>query len=157
MFEEAEQSVKELKDKLAEVQLERDIYCENLMLLTSTEQNKKNNNVAFCTMYTVDNGEGRDTETCIGVFVTRALAMQAILDVYNKNKELCIDSFTIAEFPVDEPLQPDTMVQMVQYDEEAHCEVSTSILGIQCKYLQQSSVTNSYLAEYKVNALYFIK
>lgn len=153
LLQEAEHALNALREKLATVQLERDMYKE--MLSRNTEST--NDTKAYTSIYTVDNGEGRDTETCIGVFTTRALAMQAILDVCKKNKDLYIHAFTIEEFPVDEPLQPDTLVKLVQYDEEAHCEVSTSILGIECKSLQQSKVTNSYLAEYKVNTVYFIE
>lgn len=150
LLQEAEHAVNALREKLATVQLERDMYKEMLSKNSESPQ-------AYTSVYTVDNGEGRDTETCIGVFTTRALAMQAILDVCKKNKDLSVHAFTIEEFPVDEPLHPDAIVKLVQYDEEAHCEVSTSILGIECKSLQQSSVTDSYLAEYKVNTVYFIE
>lgn len=149
-MQEAEQALNALHEKLATVQLERDMYKE--MLFTKTGDTK-----AYTSIYAVDNGEGRDTETCVGVFTTRALAMQAILDVCKKNKDLSIRAFNIEEFPVDQPLVPYATVHLVQYDEEAHCEISTSILGIECKSLRQSSVTDSYLAEYKVNTVYFIE
>jgi hypothetical protein len=150
IFDESEQSIMNLQEKLAKVQLERDILQEKF------EHSKSSNHIAYTVIYSKDNGEGVDTETCIGVFTTKALAMQTILNICNENKDLSIHAFTIEEFPVDEPLQPDVRVQVVQYDEEAHCEVSTSILGIQCKSLQQKNITDSYLTEYKVNTVYFI-
>ena len=155
VFKDLEQSIKDLEEQLAKVKLERDMYKD--MLSQNTEEPKHVPRVAYMTVYTMDNSEGMDTETCIGVFTTKALAMQAILDACRQNKELNVNSFSVEEFSVDEPLQGNATVQVVQYDEETHCAVSTSILGIKCKALQHKSFTNCYLAEYIVNRVYPIE
>jgi hypothetical protein len=157
VFKDLEQSIKDLEEQLQRVQLERDMYKDMLSQVQNTNDLIHVSRVAYMSVYTMDNSEGMDTETCIGVFTTRALAMQAILDVCRQNKELNVNSFSVEEFSVDEPLVPHATVQVVQYDEETHCAVSTSILGIKCKALQDKNFPNCYLAEYIVNRVYPIE
>jgi hypothetical protein len=153
-FQEAEQRINELQNQLAKVKIERDTY------KTMLEQgNTKNNTLAYMTIHSCDNGEGVDTETCIGVFTTKPLALRAMLDVCNKNEEISLDAFRIEEFDVGKTLIHNDIVHVEQHDEEAHCEIATSIIGILCDANKHIYVylCNSYLVEYIVDKVYYIE
>lgn len=152
-FREAEQTIKELQDKLAKVSLERDMYKEQLSHSRKEETKGK---VAYVPIYSRDNGEGVDTETCIGVFTTKPLAMQAILAVCNKNKEISIKQCMIKEYDVNTPLVPNEIVRVIQYNEEGHYEVANNVIGIYNETANNSLDDEYYLEEYRVNEVYHI-
>ena len=149
-FQEAERSVNELQNQLAKVTLERDIYKEML-----EQVNIKSNTIAYVAIYSCDNGEGVDTDKCIGVFTMKSLALQAISDVCNKNKEVSIDAFQVGESDVGKTLVPNEIVYIEQCDEEAHCEISTNIISILCDPIKRT-YNHSYLVEYNVDKVYYI-
>jgi hypothetical protein len=156
---EAQQCIKEIQNELAtarcelkKVKLERDTYKEML-----TQGNTKEHTLAYMTIHSCDNGEGVDTETCVGVFTTKPLALQAILDVCKKNEELSVDDFRIEDFDVGKALNNDEIVHVEQHDEEAHCEVSTRIIGILCDASKHTATSHSYLREYCVDKVYCIE
>jgi len=158
-FHGAEQSIKDLQNQLAKVKLElvkvkleRDSYKEML-----EQGNTKNNTLVYMTIHSCDNGEGVNTENCIGVFTTKPLALQAILDVCKENNKISSDDFQIEEFDVGETLIHGEIVHVEQHDEEAHCEISTSIIGIQSDINQYKNSGNSYLVEYIVDKVYYIE
>ena len=151
-FREAEQTIKELQDKLAKVSLERDMYKEQL-----SQKEETKGKVAYVPIYSRDNGEGVDTETCIGVFTTKSLALQAILDVCNKNKEICIEQCMVEEYDVNTPLVPNEIVRVIQYDEEGHYEVANSIIGVYNETTNNSLDDEYYLAEYRIDEVYHIE
>ena len=147
-IEETESSMKQLNDQLAIVKLERDMYKE--MCKRGDECAK---NTAYISIYSVDNGEGVDTETCIGVFNKKSLAMQSIYEIC-KNNEFDTESFRIETFDVDKELIPGEIIKIIQRDEEAHCEVSTTIIGVQsCTSIDD----DYYTVDYKINTVYFIE
>jgi hypothetical protein len=155
---EAERSTKALQKELAVIRLERDIYKEMLVKEQrgcNTEYTK-GSNVAYVTIYSRDNGEGADTCTCIGVFTRKSKALQAILDVCKKNDELSIDGFIIEEFDVGKELISDHIVNVLHFDEDAHCETSTTIVGIQCD-VKPENHSQYYSVEYKVDKVYHIE
>lgn len=156
-FHGTEQCIQDLENQLAKVKLERDTYKEML-----EQGNTKRNTIAYMTIHSCDNGEGVDTETCVGVFTTKSLAMQAILDVCKKNEELSFDAFRIEEFDVGKTLIHNEIVHVEQHDEEAHCEISTSIVGILCDANKRSDIRcqtsyHSYLVGYNVDKVYYIE
>jgi hypothetical protein len=147
--EEAEQTIRQLKDKLANVTLERDMY--KRMLVEEGELGG-----AWMTIYSKDNGEGVDTETCVGVFTTNALAIQAILDVCAKNKDVCVDSFRVEDLKTNSPFTTGQVVKVMHYDEEMHCEVATVILDIN-EDTKGRTYTDCYAIEYTVDTVYHIE
>lgn len=152
---EAQQCIKEIQNELAtsrcelkKVKLERDTYKAIL-----AQGNTKSNTLAYMTIHSCDNGEGVDTETCVGVFTTKPSALQAVLDVCKKNEELSSDDFRIEEFDVGKTLIPNEIVNVEQHDEEAHGEISTTIIGILCDTNQHKNSSHSYL----VDKVYYIE
>lgn len=75
-FQEVEQSLEKLKKELEIVKLERDMYKQELQ--ECKDNLVAQNNVVHMTVYSEDNGEGVDTEVCIGVFTTKSNAIKAI-------------------------------------------------------------------------------
>ena len=151
-FQEAEQCIKELQNQLAKVKLERDSYKEML-----EQGDTKNDTLAHMAIHSCDNGEGVETETCIGVFTTKSLALRAMLDVCQKNEEISLCDLRVEAFDVGKTLIPNEIVHVEQHDEEAHCEISTSIIGILCDINKHTDISHSYLVEYSVDKIYYIE
>ena len=145
-FQDSEQRIENLQNELAKVKLERDMYKGML--------DSKHNPLSYMVIHRCDNGEGVDTETCVGVFTTRSLAARAVLDVCKKNEDVSFDDFLITEFFVGKTLMPGEIVQVEKHDEEAHCEVSTTIIGIRC----DSDVgDDNYIEAFVVDTVYYIE
>lgn len=153
---EAENDFLEQQKELEITKLERDIYKEIIINTQNTYTGTTYSNVVYVPLYSRDNGEGMDTETCIGVFTTKTKALQAILDVSKKNKELCVKGFMINEFNVDIEVGTDDIVYVIQCDEEAHCEISTTILDVKCDNLMDD-YKDCYSVEYTVDKVYSIE
>lgn len=151
-LQEANEKIKELREKLVKVTLQRDVYKEML----SQKQDHKNH-IAYTVIYFRDNGEGVDTETCVGVFSTKALGLQAILDVCKENKEISFEECKMEEFEVGQALIPDEIVNVVHFDEEAHCERSTTVMGIYEEMSTNHLHKDCYLLEYVVDRIYSIE
>ena len=142
-FQDSEQRIENLQNELAKTKLERDMY-----------KGIETNTLAYMVIHRCNNGKGTDTQTCVGVFTTRSLAAQAILDVCKKNKDVSFDDFLITEFFVGKTLIPGEIVQVEKHDEEAHCEVSTTIIGIRC----DSNVgVDNYIEAFVVDTVYYIE
>lgn len=146
-FQDSEQRINELQNELAKVKLERDMYKGMLDI--------KRDTLTYMVIHRCDNGKGTDTETCVGVFTTKSLAAQAILDVCKKNEDVSFDDFLITEFFVGKTLMPGEIVQVEKLDKEAHCEVSTTIISVRCdsnvgvdNYIEAFVVDNVYYIEY---------
>lgn len=153
---EAEKDFLEQQKELEITKLERDIYKEIIINTQNTYTGTNYSNVVYVPLYSRDNGEGMDTETCIGVFTTKTKALQAILDVCKKNKELCVKGFMINEFNVDIEVGTDDIVYVIQCDEEAHCEISTTILDVKCDNLMDD-YKDCYNVKYTVDKVYSIE
>lgn len=154
-FKETENSLEKLQHELEVVKLERDMLKQMLREEKIMHVNDKCN-VAYVTIYSKDNGEGIDTETCVGVFTRKSMAMQAIVDVCTKNSSVSQDSFTVGELTCGKPLSPNDVVNVKQCDVEAHCETSTTIIGIQCGAMEDNEDDNCYTVEYIVDKVYHI-
>ena len=152
-FQEVEQSLEKLKKELEIVKLERDMYKQELQ--ECKDNLVAQNNVVHMTVYSEDNGEGVDTEVCIGVFTTKSNAIKAILDLCNKHDDLNSQSFNIVEFNVNKLLSSNDTVYVVQQDIEEHCEVSTNIIDVICENTINNN--NHYTVEYKVDEVNFIE
>jgi hypothetical protein len=109
-------------------------------------------NTAYVIVYVKDNGEGMDTEQCMGVFSKRSLALQSIININRKNQKLLLSSFRVEEFNVPNSIMPNDTVHVVHYDEEAHCEISTRIVDIQLGNMKPSNAQH-YIEEYKVDEI----
>lgn len=140
-------STKELQEKLDITIHERDIYKELLK-----EKDNIESNIVYATIYIKDNGEGVDTESCIGVFSKKSLALQAILDVCKNNAKLNINQFNVVDVDVGKVLKPNDIVYLVQCDEEANCEVSTRIVSICCEPFKENKLY--YSEKYTVDMLH---
>lgn len=120
-------TIDKLKAELSTVKLQRDTYKEELLQVQ--KKNVDTRHIAYTVIYASDNGEGVDTELCIGVCSSKAKALQAIVDVSQRN-EVDSNMFEVREFDVGQPLQQDCKVYVTHISEEAHCEVSTRIIGV---------------------------
>lgn len=154
---EAEKAFREQEREVELVKLERDIYKEILVkshniLVSSTGCT----NVVYCAIYSKDNGEGIDTDTCIGVFTTKTKALQAILEVCKNNRELNVNGFTIDEFNLEQEVDTGDSVFTIQCDEEAHCETSTTVLDVKCDN-HNHGYTDCYTVEYTVDNVYHLE
>jgi hypothetical protein len=156
---EVEKNFLEQQKELELTRLERDFYKEKCVNLQNVSECT---NVAHLAIYSRDNGEGVDTESCVGVFTNKSNAMQAILEVCKNNKEIDLNGFDIRELKVDRDLKSDGTVYVMQHDEEAHCEISTSIVGVEC-YISVNGYNNDevyrdcYSIDYIVNKVYHIE
>lgn len=155
-IQEYEQTVKELKKELDITKLERDIYKELHMKreMNTSTQKHDDNKVVYATIFTRDNGEGADTETCVGVFTRKSLALEAIVDVCKKNNEVYPSGFTIEEFDLEKPVVSSDTVYVVLYVTEAHCEFSITVVGVR---LDANTNGIYYTEEYKVDVVYPIE
>lgn len=127
-FDSTKLTIDKLKAELSTVKLQRDAYKEELVQLQ--EKNIDEKHIAYTVIHTSDNREGATTEVCIGVFSSKAKALQAIVDVSQRN-EVDSNMFEVQEFNVGQPLHPGCKVYVTHLSEEAHCEVSTRIIGVQ--------------------------
>lgn len=145
-FANTETTIEKLQQELSAVKIERDAYKEELMQLK--EKTAGQENIAYTVVYTHDNGEGMDTEVCIGVFSSHTKALQAIADVSVRND---VDSrmFEITEFDVGQPIQPKSKIYVTYESEEAHCEVSTRIIGVEINTKLQDVCTNKDVYDVK--------
>jgi hypothetical protein len=153
---EAEKSYREQQKELELTRLERDIYKEILIKSHNLSNYSNCSNVIHVAVYSRDNGEGVDTETCVGVFTTKTKALQAILDVCKSNTELSVNGFMIDEFNLDKEVGSRDIVYLIQCDEEAHCEISTTILDVKCDNII-NDYEDCYSVEYTVDNVYYIE
>ena len=151
-----EKSFKELEKELELTRLERDIYKEIVLKSQNSSIYSSDSNVVYVAIYSRDNGEGRDTDICIGVFTTKTKALKAILDVCKSNTELSVNGFGIDEFNLDKELQTGNNVYVVKCDEEEHCEISTTILDIKCDN-NTDDYKDCYSEEYTIDKVYHIE
>jgi hypothetical protein len=159
---EAEKAFEEQKKELELTRLERDFYKDIAINFQIDSNCNTCSNVVYVTIYSKDNGEGVDTDTCVGVFTNKLKAKQATMDVCIRNKELHFNGFTIQEFKVDKELITNDTVYVMQHDEEAYCEVSTTIVGVEC-YISVNGYNNDelyhdcYVVDYIVDTVYHIE
>lgn len=157
---EAEKSFLALQKELELTRLERDIHKEVLKEIYLLTQNvptyTQGSNVVYMNVYSHDNGEGVDTDECIGVFTKKSKAMQATVDVCMNNKQLHSNEFTIIELKVEKEVVSDDTVYVIQHDEEAHWETSTTILDVKCND-KSDDHKDSYSVEYTVDKVYHIE
>lgn len=152
----AERAFREQQEELELTRFERDMYKEIIVNSQNTSNSNTGSNVVFVAFYSMDNGEGVDTETCVGVFTTKIKALKAILDVCKSNKELSVSGFMINEFPVDKELETGNSIYVVQCDEEAHCEISTTILDVKCDN-HIDDYKDCYTVEYIIDKVNYIE
>jgi hypothetical protein len=156
---EAETNFLKLQKELELTRIERDVHKEVLKEIYELTQNvpsyTEGSNTLYITVYSHDNGEGVDTEECIGVFTKKSRAMQATVDVCMNNKQLDSNAFNIIELKVDKQMISGDVVYVIKHDEEAHCEVSTTILGVKCNN-KSDDYKDSYSVEYTVDKVYRI-
>lgn len=157
-FQEVEQSIEQLQNQLDVVKLERDLYKQQVVeLQESNNKEVSKQSVAHVTVYSEDNGEGVDTEICIGVFTTKSKALYAILDLCQKHKALNSQSFDVLQFNVSKTLSPNDTVYVIQEDREEHCEISTNIIDVYCENILKNDDNEYYAVEYKVDEVYYIE
>lgn len=152
-FFEAEKAFREQQKELELTRFERDVYKDIIIKSQNVSKVNTSSNVVFVAVYSRDNGEGADTETCIGVFTSKTKALQAILDVCRRNRDLGVNGFTINEFDVDKQLDTGNSVYVIQCDEEAHCEIATTILDVQCHNIIDD-YEDCYSVDYIVDKVY---
>lgn len=147
-FVTAENTINNLKKEISSIKLERDAYKEQLIQLQQNTVVDKN--VIYVAIYSHDNGEGMDTEVCIGVFSSKAKAMEAIMDVCDRNS---LDSrmFDVSEYHVENPIHSKSSLYVTHQNEEAHCEVSTRILGVHVDPIQSCTKEDVYDVEFVVD------
>jgi hypothetical protein len=157
---EVEKNFLEQQKKLELTRLERDIHKEILKEIYELTQNvpsyTQGSNVLYMNVYSCDNGEGVDTDECIGVFTKKSKAMQATVDVCMNNTELDSNGFIIVEVKVDKKIVSDDTVYVIKQDEEAHCEISTTILDVKINN-KNDDYKDSYSVEYTVDKVYHIE
>ena len=85
------------------------------------------------------------------------MAFEAISDVCKNNTSLSIDAFKILEFSVTIPVESNSVVNVIQYEEVAHGEISTKVYDIQCDEVKDVDIDDYFVVEYKVNNVYHIK
>lgn len=151
-----ETTFREQQKELEITRFERDVYKELFIKSQNMSNNNTSSNVVFIVIYSMDNGEGVDTQRCIGVFTTKTQALKAVLDVCKSNGELDVNGFTIEELSVDKKLETGNSVYVVQCDEEAHCEISTTILDVKCNN-HINEYNDCYSVEYTVDNVYYIE
>ena len=101
-------------------------------------------NIVYVPIYTIDNGEGANTDMCIGVFSQKSFAYKAILDACTENTQLQIDSFIVEEFST--PVMTNTINVLVQ-DIEAHGATSTTVLGVTTSTPSAESTSVEYIID----------
>lgn len=151
----AETSFREQQIELELTRLERDIYKEIILKSQNVSNSNRSSDIVYVSIYSKDNGEGANTETCIGVFTTKLKALNAILNVYKSNTELDVNGFMIEEYNVVQELETGNIVYVVQCDEEAHCEISTTILDVKCDNFHDYK--DCYTVEYVVDKVNYIE
>ncbi len=157
-FQEVEKSLENLEQQLEVVKLERDLYKQQVVELQECNNKEvSKQNVAHVSVYSEDNGEGVDTEICIGVFTTKSKAINAILDLCKKHKDLNSQSFNVLQFNVSKTLLPNDTVYVIQQDREEHCEISTNIIDVYCENILKNDDNEYYTVEYKVDEVYSIE
>lgn len=147
-FTNTEQTINKLNQELSIIKIERDMYKEQLIQLQ--KQTIVKEGIAYTVRYTHDNGEGMDTELCIGVFSSRTKALTAIMDICKTN-ELDSIMFDIVEFDVGHPIQPKSTVYVTHEDEETHCEVSTRIIDVKMNEVQHYTDKDVYDVKFIVD------
>lgn len=153
-FHEVEQCLDKLNQQLELVSLEKDFYKQQVYELQEDNKDLRHS-LVHMVVYSEDNGEGSDTEICLGVFTRKSYAIKAILDICKKHTELDTESYNIVEIKLDKHVRTNDVVYVVQQDVEAHCEISTSIIGVQF-----DNTTNNkeyYTVEYKLDDVYCIE
>jgi hypothetical protein len=156
LFCEVEKSIREQQKELELTRLERDIYKSIIINSQNVSNLKRGTNIVHVVIYSRDNGEGSDTETCIGVFTSKTNAMKAVLDVCKSNAELSVDGFMINELNIDKDLQSGDNVYVIHCDEEAHCEISTTVLDVKCDN-KINDYKDCYSIEYTVDKVHYIE
>jgi hypothetical protein len=86
----------------------------------------------------------------------KSKALQSILDTCKKDTTLNVQCFKIEEFDSRQALVPNEIVRFIQHDEEAHCEISTTIMGVLDANSQELHDEEYYTAEYIVDKVYEI-
>lgn len=153
---EADKAFREQQKELELTRLERDIYKE---ILKNTDKLYTTDGISsqvYAVIYSIDNGEGVDTDTCIGVFTKKTKALKALVDVCKNNTELDVNGFNIVPFNVGKEVQTEDIVYVIQCDEEAHCEISTSVIDVKCD-AKDIDYNDCYSVEIVVDKVYDIE
>lgn len=147
-----ESTINDLKQQLAETQLDRDIYRERYKEETQ-QYTHGQNKTAYVTVYMHENGEGLQSEQCIGVFSKKSLALESIRDSMSSIKP--VNSFRVETFSVDHVLIPNEDIRVAQYDDKNTHEVVTQIKGVYSAASERpKELGNCYNELYKVDMVY---
>lgn len=124
-----------MEQQLLLTRIERDMYKEML-------HERQWEQTVYAAIYSVDNGEGANTDTCIGVFSKKSLAYKAIYDSCIENNFV---TFTIDDFNTNTKIKPGDSINVIAKDTYAHGADSTSILGVSLDLLVDGCYTIPYV------------
>ena len=141
----AQTSIDKLQKELQIVTFERDMY-RQIILESDTDKT----NELFLAIYSKDIGEGYETQSCIGVFSLKSIALKAILQVSRYDHDINISQFHIEPVPTQQYYESGHIVPVVMQDILAHRREFTRIIGIR---LTGKITHNAYCQNYIIDEI----